>query len=60
MRAVFFGLGGAGQRHLRNLKFLYPECEIAAIRSVNRTFEISNDLTANPDVDIMDKYNIRI
>lgn len=55
---LFIGLGGAGQRHLRNLKKLYPDVKISAVRRKKRNFEIGIDLTADKSVDIVKKYNI--
>ena len=59
MKALFMGLGGIGQRHLRNLLYLFPEAQIGAVRHSNRTFEIGYDLQADYSVNIIDKYNIR-
>lgn len=58
MRALFLGLGGVGQRHLRNLKTLVPAAAIGAVRSRGRTFEIDNDLKADTGADIVAKYKI--
>jgi predicted dehydrogenase len=58
MKALFIGLGGIGQRHLRNLRALHPEAEIAAIRVRGRSFEIGDDLRPDHSVDIIDKYGI--
>jgi len=60
MKALFFGLGGVGQRHLRNLLQLYPNCEVAAVRHAGKVFEIENDMSASHGVDIVEKYNIQI
>lgn len=58
MKALFLGLGGVGQRHLRNLRHLVPDCRLAAVRTVGRAFEIGPDLRADASVDIMEKYAI--
>ena len=58
MKALFLGLGGVGQRHLRNLLKLIPDAEIGAVRHSNRTFEIKDDLSADHMVDIAEKYQI--
>lgn len=58
MRVLFLGLGGVGQRHLRNLKALRPDAEIAAVRHGKRAFEITADLKADTSVDIAKKYAI--
>lgn len=57
-RALIIGLGGAGQRHLRNLLELVPGIGIGAVRRLNRNFEIGNDLTADTATDIMEKYGV--
>lgn len=53
------GLGGVGQRHLRNLKAMRPDAEIAAVRHSGRTYEITPTLAADRSVDIEEKYAIR-
>lgn len=58
MRALFIGLGGIGQRHLRILKKLQPDIEIAAVRKRGRSFEIGDDLNLDKNVDLVNKYNI--
>ena len=59
MKALFLGLGGVGQRHLRNMLKLFPDTKVGAVRHCNRTFEISNDLQVDYSVNIMDKYSIK-
>jgi predicted dehydrogenase len=58
MKALFLGLGGVGQRHLRNLRHLVPDCAVAAVRSVGRAFEIGPDLKPDYTIDITAKYAI--
>ena len=58
MRALFLGLGGAGQRHLRNLRGLFPDASAAAVRYAGRSFEITAALQADHSVDLMSKYEI--
>jgi len=58
MKVLFFGLGGIGQRHLRNLRKIQPDIQIAAFRNKGRTFEIGNDLLPDYNSDIVSKYNI--
>lgn len=58
MRVLFLGLGGVGQRHLRNLRRLHPHADVAAVRSRGRVFEIGDDLVADPSVDIVAKYGV--
>lgn len=59
MKALFVGLGGVGQRHLRNLLRLRPRAEILAVRRSGRAFEIRDDLTPDRSVDIAEKYRIK-
>ena len=59
-KALFVGLGGVGQRHLRNLLSLIPDIKIGAVRSVNRTFEIGHDMQADTETNINSKYNIEL
>ena len=59
MRALFIGLGGVGQRHMRNLKQIFPQSEVFAVRHSNNNFEIDNNLKADHSVDIIQKYGVR-
>lgn len=58
MKALFLGLGGVGQRHLRNFLSIVPDVELGAVRHTDRAFEIGFDLQPDYSVDIMEKYNI--
>lgn len=58
-RALFLGLGGIGQRHLRNLRQIEPDAQLAAVRHLGRAFEIRADLSADKGVDIVEKYGIQ-
>ena len=58
-RALFIGLGGAGQRHLRILKELQPDIQVAAVRKRGRTFEIRDDMRPDNSVNLEDKYKIQ-
>lgn len=60
VKALFLGLGGVGQRHLRNLRTLVPSAAIAAVRTLGRRFEIRPDLSADQTIDIVDKYGIAL
>lgn len=60
MNILFAGLGGVGQRHLRNLLSLRPDANIGAFRHRNRSFEIGDDLAPDHSVDIVKKYRIRL
>jgi predicted dehydrogenase len=59
MKVLFLGLGGVGQRHLRNLKVLEPQVEIGAVRHKKRKFEITPELNADTSVDIEEKFQIQ-
>ena len=58
MRVLFVGLGGMGQRHLRLLKEMHPEAEIAAVRTCGRIFQIGDDLKVDENVNLEEKYSI--
>lgn len=58
MKVLFVGLGGVGQRHMRNLLRLMPDATIGAVRHRNRTFEVGDDLQPDFSVDIVQKYKI--
>jgi len=58
MKALFLGLGGIGQRHLRNLLQIMPDADLGAVRHSDRAFEIGYDLQPDYNVDIMEKYGI--
>lgn len=60
MKALFFGLGGIGQRHLRNLRQLCPDSQLAAYRVKGRTFEVDKDLQPDYSIDIIKKYDIEV
>jgi predicted dehydrogenase len=60
MKVLFFGLGGIGQRHLRNLLAVEPDAQVAAVRKSGRTFEITSQLQADHAVDIHEKYGIEV
>ncbi len=59
MKILFVGLGSIGQRHLRNIKTLYPKTSILAYRKLNRKLTLSNKnkvLRSN----LNKKYDIKI
>ena len=58
MKALFIGLGGIGQRHLRILKSIYPNIKVAAVRVRGNVFEINDDLKINKKLNIIEKFNI--
>jgi predicted dehydrogenase len=59
MKALIIGLGGVGQRHLRNILEVCPDTEFLSVRKRGRNYEILDDLTIDESVDIMEKYKIR-
>ena len=59
MKALIIGLGGVGQRHLRNILEIRPDTEFISVRKRGRNYEILDDLTIDDSVDIMEKYKIR-
>lgn len=60
MNVLFFGLGGVGQRHLRNLLRVDPTVNVGAVRKQGRSFEIGDDLKPDYDTDIVAKYKIKV
>ena len=58
MKALFIGLGSIGQRHLRNLKYLRPDAQIAAVRSHKSAPVLSELNQVIPQANIKDHYNI--
>ena len=60
MNILFYGLGGVGQRHLRNIFRLCENPKIAAIRHTSNSFEIDDNLEVNKKINILEKYNICI
>lgn len=60
MNVLFFGLGGVGQRHLRNLLKIVPQARIGAVRKQGRSFEIGDDLKPNENIDIVAQYKIEV
>jgi predicted dehydrogenase len=61
MKVLFVGLGGVGQRHLRNLKTLLGgDLQAVAYRVKDSKREITSDLSIRRDTDIAQKYNIEV
>lgn len=58
MKVLFAGLGGVGQRHLRNLKELEPAAEVSAYR-VRGLGRVITDTLGVADGDIEAKYGVR-
>jgi len=60
MKILFIGLGGIGQRHLRNIKELYGESvEIFAYRKINLSHVINDKLEVIAGQNLYDTYGIK-
>ena len=59
MKILFIGLGGIGQRHLRNIKSLYPESEFIAFRSRGSQKIISTDLKVTSEDGLEEAHSIK-
>jgi predicted dehydrogenase len=60
MKALVIGLGGVGQRHVRNLRALVgPELELIAYRVRRDTPVLTDRLTVEVDANLETKYGIR-
>ena len=61
LRFLFCGLGGVGQRHLRNLRSLCgAEADISAYRVRGETQVIGDRLEADPTADVVSRYGVRV
>tara|TARA_Y100000589_G_C27198691_1_gene648289 strand:+ start:9314 stop:10336 length:1023 start_codon:yes stop_codon:yes gene_type:complete len=61
MKILFLGLGGVGQRHLRNIDLLSKtENEYITFSKRKRKSLITNDLRELNNVDIFEKFNIKV
>lgn len=58
MKILMIGMGSIGQRHLRNIKYLYKNCEIYALRKLKRNFVLNNknQIIGN---NLIEKYKIK-
>lgn len=60
MKILFVGLGGIGQRHVRNLRLLFgKDVEILAYRVRGLTQVLTEDFKIEPNASLKDKYQIR-
>ncbi len=59
MKVLFVGLGGIGQRHLRNLRsILGPAVEVHAYRVRRSTPTLTDQLEVEPGADLETKYHV--
>lgn len=59
-KALFVGLGGIGQRHLRNLRSLRgDEVEVIAYRTRGQTQTLTDKLEIEPGANLEQKYGVR-
>jgi predicted dehydrogenase len=60
MRILMIGLGGIGQRHLRNIRAIFQEnVEVLACRFRNRPEALTDTLQIEPGSKLEDKYGIK-
>ena len=60
MKALFFGLGSIGQRHLRNLRAIVgPELQVAAFRTRRRQIVLNDRQQVLENENVEEKYSIR-
>jgi predicted dehydrogenase len=61
VKILFVGLGGIGQRHLRNLKaILGSDVEVHAYRVRGRCQALNDGLEVEPGVDLVTEYSVRV
>jgi predicted dehydrogenase len=61
LKCLFVGLGGIGQRHLRNLRTLLGrDAEVLAYRVRGEKHALDDKLTIEPGADVADKYGVRV
>ncbi len=61
IKILFIGLGGVGQRHLRNIHAKYGDKAIlSAYRVRNLKQSIAGSLTIDPDTDFIEKYSVKV
>jgi len=60
VKILFCGLGGIGQRHLRNLRqLLGDELEVHAFRVRGQRIKLLDNLTVDEGADLEEEYQIR-
>lgn len=61
MKVLFVGLGGIGQRHLRNLRAIMGDSiEVHAYRVRGLTRTLNDQLEVEPGADLESKYDVRV
>lgn len=61
MRVLFCGLGGIGQRHLRNLRALLgDQLEVHAYRVRRQKHKLQDNLTIAPNADLEQDYQVTV
>jgi predicted dehydrogenase len=61
MKILFVGLGGIGQRHVRNLRSLLgPSADIIAYRVRRQTHVVTPELNADSKRNVEEEYSIRV
>ena len=58
-KILFIGLGGAGQRHLRNFRLFLPSANFLAFRHKNKTPLLNEDFTIDHSSSIEEKYFLK-
>jgi predicted dehydrogenase len=59
-KILFIGLGGAGQRHLRIFRELFPNAKFSAYRHTSKTPLLSSNFSVDSSNTIQDKYKLEI
>jgi predicted dehydrogenase len=57
---LFFGLGGAGQRHLRIFRELLPDAQFFAYRHTKKTPLLNTDFSVDENGTIEKDYNVKL
>ncbi len=61
MKILVVGLGGIGQRHLRNLRTLLgPEAELSAFRVRGLRHTLTDQLEIEPGIEVAAKYGVEV
>jgi predicted dehydrogenase len=61
MKILMVGLGGIGQRHVRNLRTLLgPDVDIIAVRYINNSHVLTDQLKIEDGSDLVEKYAIKV